>query len=374
MSQPKIAIVSGEISGDQYASLLALSLKKIKPSAEILGIGGNKLKQSGVKIIAENPLFGSFGISSVIRNIGKYVKFLNLCVSSIRKENPDLIIFIDNPGFNLNLAKKLPDFRKIYYITPKFWAHGYQRVFLIKHLFEAVIVIFPFEKKLFEKEGVPAFYFGHPVLDLIDETKHDEGFFEKTGLNKRKTIVGIFPGSRKEEIELILPILIKAIKLIQKNHHVSSIVSCADEAFLPTIKEIMDKEKFNCPVWTGSPHMMARNSYIALAASGTMNLELALLGTPMIVFYRMGKLNYIIARIIVQLNCVSPVNIICDKKIIEEFIQNINWLRFQRVFSQILYSDSEKRKSQIEYFKKMREQLGSQNISEKVAQFILQRI
>lgn len=374
MSHPKIAIVCGEISGDQYASLLALHLRKIQPDTEIIGIGGRKLSQSGVKIIAKNPLSGSFGIYSVIRNIHQHIKFLNLCASAIRKENPDLIIFIDNPGFNLNLAKKLTDFRKIYYIVPKVWAHGYQRIFLIRHLFEAAIVIFPFEKKLFEKEGVSAFYFGHPVIDLIENSTDNNDFFETTGLNEQHTVIGLFPGSRKEEIEWILPVLLKAGKFIQKDYKVCFVVSCADENLLPIIKKIIEKERFHCSVWTGSPHVIARVSHLALVASGTMNLELALLETPMIVFYKMNRLNYIIARIVVQLQSVNPVNIICGKKVVEEFIQDINWLKFNRVFSQIMDKESEKRKTQIEYFKSLKEQLGCKNVSERVAQFILERV
>ncbi|MCM8788221.1 MAG: hypothetical protein NC907_00340, partial [Candidatus Omnitrophica bacterium] len=125
---------------------------------------------------------------------------------------------------------------------------------------------------------------------------------------------------------------------------------------------------------TGSPHTIARHSRIALVASGTMNLELALLGIPMIVFYKMARINYFIARIIVQLNYVSPVNIVCGKKIVEEFIQDVNWYKFRRVFSELFGEASEKRKAQIEEFKNMKQLLGGEKVSEKIASFISQRI
>lgn len=369
-NQPKIAVVSGEISGDQYASLLVLHLKKIIPSAEIIGTGGNRLKHSGIRIIAENPFSGSFGISSVIKNISHHIRFLNQCASAIKKEMPDLIVFIDNPGLNLNLAKMLHDFRKIYYIPPKIWAHNYQRVFLIRHLFESVIVIFPFEKRLYEKEGVSVHYFGHPVADLIDIDIKDENFYAITGIKKADDVVGIFPGSRSEEVSYILPVLVKAAKNIIKNHRVSFVVSCAEETLFSLIKKIMEEEKFDCPVWTGSAHIAARHSRIALSASGTMNLELALLGVPMIVFYRMSPFNYIIARTIVQLRYVSPVNIICGKKIIDEFIQNVNWHKFQKVFQQIFEYGNIKRKMQIECFEKLKQQIGNRKVTQEVAEFI----
>ncbi|MCM8824919.1 MAG: lipid-A-disaccharide synthase [Candidatus Omnitrophica bacterium] len=370
----KIAIVSGEVSGDQYAHLLALQLRKTIPHIEIVGIGASGLERSGIRIIAENPLSGTFGVSSVVRNLKQHAAFLNACVSAIRKENPDLIIFIDNPGFNLNLAKRLSGFRKIYYIPPKVWAHNYQRIFLIRQLFESVIVIFPFEKMLYEREGVPAYFFGHPVVDLIDNAGTDQEFFRKTEIDKQDSIVGLFPGSRKEEVIHILPLLVQAGKLIQKNYRVSFVVSCANEKLFPVEKEILESKKLDWPIWVGSAHAIAGRSHVALAASGTMNLELALLGIPMIVFYRMAGINYFLARIIVQLSYVSPVNIVYGKKIVEEFIQNVNWCRFQRVFSELFEESSEKRKAQIEEFKNMKQQLGGEKVSEKIASFISQKI
>lgn len=370
----KIAIVSGEVSGDQYARLLALQLQKTIPHIEIVGIGASGLERSGIRIIAENPLAGTFGVSAVLKNLKRHMAFLNACVSAIRKENPDLIIFIDNPGFNLNLAKRLPGFRKIYYTPPKVWAHNYQRIFLIRHLFESVIVIFPFEKMLYEMEGVPAHFFGHPVIDLINNFSADEEFFKKTKIDNHNLIVGLFPGSRKEEVIHILPLLVKAGKLIQKNYRVSFVVSCADEKLYPVEKEILESKKLDWPIWVGSAHAIAGRSHIALAASGTMNLELALLGIPMIVFYRMAGINYFIARIIVQLNYVSPVNIVCGRKVVEEFIQDVNWYKFQRVFSELFEESSEKRKVQIEEFKNMKQQLGGEKVSEKIASFISQKI
>ncbi|HOJ31714.1 MAG TPA: lipid-A-disaccharide synthase, partial [bacterium] len=330
----KIAIFSGETSGDQYASLLAYQLKKIFADVEIIGIGGPKLQASGIRIIAEHPLSGTFGFSAVAKTLCKQVKFLHHCIRIIKKENPDLIVFIDNPGFNLTLAKNLYDFKKIYYIPPKIWAHDYQRIFLIKHFFHSVIVIFPFEKPIYEKEGIPAYYGGHPVLDLISEEK-DEDFFQKTGIDKNIPLIGFFPGSRQEEIKHILPLLIKAGKIILQKYHVSFAISCAEERLYQMQKKILERENINWPVWKGSTHTLAKNSKVALAASGTINLEIALCDTPMLVFYKMEPVNYTIARIIVQSGYVSPVNIVSGRKVVDEFIQNINWYRFQRVFSEV---------------------------------------
>ena len=370
----RIMIVSGEISGDQYAGLLALQLKKLSSDIDIAGIGGKKLKSTGIRIILENPVSGDFGITSVLKNLWPHIRFLKQCKKAIEKENPDLIVFIDNPGFNLALAEKLNNFRKIYYVPPKIWAHNYQRIFLIKNLFDSVITIFPFEKQLYEKENIPSYYFGHPVVDLICEYEDFNDFLQKMRIRKNSQIIGIFPGSRKEEIRNIFPLMIRAGYEVKKKYpYVDFIVSCADESLYEILKTMIEGEKIDWRIWNGSAHILAKNSQVALTASGTMNLELAILGIPMIVFYKMDRINYSIAKTIVHCNYISPVNIITGKKIVEEFIQDVNWNRFMRIFSEI-FEQGEKREKHIQQLKHLRLILGEKDVSARVADFIMEKL
>ncbi|HON05791.1 MAG TPA: lipid-A-disaccharide synthase [Candidatus Ratteibacteria bacterium] len=370
----RIMIVSGEISGDQYAGLLALQLKKLSSDIDIAGIGGKKLKSTGIRIILENPVSGDFGITSVLKNLWPHIRFLKQCKKAIEKENPDLIVFIDNPGFNLALAEKLNNFRKIYYVPPKIWAHNYQRIFLIKNLFDSVITIFPFEKQLYEKENIPSYYFGHPVVDLICEYEDFNDFLQKMRIRKNSQIIGIFPGSRKEEIRNIFPLMIRAGYEVKKKYpYVDFIVSCADESLYEILKTMIEGEKIDWRIWNGSAHILAKNSQVALTASGTMNLELAILGIPMIVFYKMDRINYSIAKTIVHCNYISPVNIITGKKIVEEFIQDVNWNRFMRIFSEI-FEQGEKREKHIQQLNHLRLILGEKDVSARVADFIMEKL
>lgn len=370
----RIMIVSGEISGDQYAGLLALQLKKLSSDIDIAGIGGKKLKSTGIRIILENPVSGDFGITSVLKNLWPHIRFLKQCKKAIEKENPDLIVFIDNPGFNLALAEKLNNFRKIYYVPPKIWAHNYQRIFLIKNLFDSVITIFPFEKQLYEKENIPSYYFGHPVVDLICEYEDFNDFLQKMRIKKNSQIIGIFPGSRKEEIRNIFPLMIRAGYEVKKKYpYVDFIVSCADESLYEILKTMIEGEKIDWRIWNGSAHILAKNSQVALTASGTMNLELAILGIPMIVFYKMDRINYSIAKTIVHCNYISPVNIITGKKIVEEFIQDVNWNRFMRIFSEI-FEQGEKREKHIQQLNHLRLILGEKDVSARVADFIMEKL
>jgi len=370
----RIMIVSGEISGDQYAGLLALQLKKLSSDIDIAGIGGKKLKSTGIRIILENPVSGDFGITSVLKNLWPHIRFLKQCKKAIEKENPDMIVFIDNPGFNLALAEKLNNFRKIYYVPPKIWAHNYQRIFLIKNLFDSVITIFPFEKQLYEKENIPSYYFGHPVVDLICEYEDFNDFLQKMRIKKNSQIIGIFPGSRKEEIRNIFPLMIRAGYEVKKKYpYVDFIVSCADESLYEILKTMIEGEKIDWRIWNGSAHILAKNSQVALTASGTMNLELAILGIPMIVFYKMDRINYSIAKTIVHCNYISPVNIITGKKIVEEFIQDVNWNRFMRIFSEI-FEQGEKREKHIQQLNHLRLILGEKDVSARVADFIMEKL
>jgi len=165
----KISILAGEISGDNYGALLARNLKQISPQIEISGAGGEKMKKEGVEIIEGMPT-GYMGYSSIILKLPEYLKFFKKVVSEINDTKPDIIIFVDNPGFNLKVAETLgKKFLKIYYIPPKVWAHNYKRVKKIKRNIDLVIPIFPFEKDIYEKEKIPFKYLGHPVVDLIQK-------------------------------------------------------------------------------------------------------------------------------------------------------------------------------------------------------------
>jgi len=360
----KICILAGEKSGDNYAGVLCSELKKLKDDIFIFGIGGREIEKFGVDLIKNVP-FGQMGFTGVLKKIFSYFKFLKRVVKKIKEEKPDLIIFIDNPGFNLEVAKRLKrKFKTIYYIPPKIWAHNYKRIEILRKYIDFVIPIFPFEKEIYKKENIPNYYFGHPFIDLI---KHKD--FEKKKNGKIK--IGILPGSRKEEIEYNLPVMKKVVEKLKKKFEFDVLISSSDENFKKYIEKIF--KDFSDFEIIDDLYLLINNSDLIFAVSGTVNLEVAYFEKPMIVFYRTSFLNYVFAKLVVKLNIISPVNIIVGKKIIPEYIQ---FFKIERVIEDT-FELIEKKKlydEEMECFKKLKEIVKEKEVSKNIAKFIIENV
>ncbi len=357
----KISILAGEISGDNYGALLARNLKQLSPKIEISGTGGEKMRKEGVKIIEGMPT-GYMGYSSIIFKLPEYLKFFKKVVSEINCTKPDIIIFVDNPGFNLKVAEKIgKKFLKIYYIPPKVWAHNYKRIRKIKRNIDLVIPIFPFEKEIYEKEKIPFKYLGHPVVDLIQKGKKIE---------KKRKIIGILPGSRIQEVKYILPVILKIISDLKKELDFDILISSTNEKIYKVIEKIIKGKKVIANIVKGNLYTVIENSDVILATCGTVNLEVALMKRPLIVFYRTSLLNYLIASFMVKLNMVSPVNLFLGEKIVPEYLQKIPEKKVKEDIIELI-KKGEIYKKQMHYFSILEEKMGKEGVSRKVAEFIL---
>ena len=356
----KISILAGEISGDNYGALLAKNLKQLSPQIEISGTGGEKMKKEGVQIIEGMPT-GYMGYSSIIFKLPEYLKFFKKVVSEINNTKPDIIIFVDNPGFNLKVAETLgKNFLKIYYIPPKVWAHNYKRVKKIKRNIDLVIPIFPFEKEIYEREKIPFKYLGHPVVDLIQKGEKIE---------KNRKIIGILPGSRIQEVEYILPVVLKIVSDLKKELDFGIFISSANEKIYRVIEKIIKEKKVNADIVKRNPYTVIENSDVILATCGTVNLEVALMNRPLIVFYKTSFLNYLIASFMVKLNVVSPVNLFLEEKVVPEYLQKIPEEKVKEDIINLM-KKGEIYKKQMYYFSILKEKAGNAGVSKKVAEFI----
>ncbi|MCM8820893.1 MAG: lipid-A-disaccharide synthase [Candidatus Omnitrophica bacterium] len=358
----KIAVIAGEKSGDNYAALLIDELIKIKKDVFIIGTGGEGIRRKA-DLFIESP-YGRMGFSGVILYLPLFYRAFQKVKDTIEREHPSFIVFIDNPGFNLKLAQVLGEkFPCFYYIPPKVWAHNYKRIRIIKKYIKAVITIFPFEKDIYQKEGIPAFWFGHPVIDLI---KTNQSLREESDM----PAIGLLPGSREEEVRYILPVFIHIVKIISKRRRVRVILSASDMPIKRIEEEILKKYHTEMEIIEGSPHIVIKEASVVLAASGTVNLEVALLQKPLLVFYRTRYLDYLLARLMVKLDIISPVNLIAGKKIIPEYIQHFPYRKITGNIEDIL----DKRalyKQQKEIFSRIAEITGRGNVSEAVAEFLI---
>lgn len=317
MDRPDIFVIAGESSGDKHLSQLVGDMLAIRPELNFAGIGGELLKGQGVKLIFDYSAINFIGFSKIVSNYLYLKKKLNYAVSKIAELQPKAVILCDFPGFNLRIAKKIRKKFKgkiFYYITPQVWAWHKSRIKQLRKYTDTCFTILPFEKEILEKGGVKAYYAGNPVQRQCDEFL---GIAQKEV--KDRKVVSIMPGTRKEEIARILPLLNDIGKLLAiKYKYRVQLISTGNIS-----KEFYRDRTNNSYIRiadTGSLNAIYNSDFV-ITKFGTSNLECAFLGVPFTAVYKASLINYLIAKMLVSLKHVSLVNIVMDREVVKEFIQ-----------------------------------------------------
>lgn len=318
----KLFIITGEYSGDIHASHVVKALKALNSDIEIEGVGGENLRNAGVKLFSDQKKMGAVGLTPKIVldhfTLGKRI------VDYIVKEfKPDAVLLIDYGVFNLNISKflKKAGIKVFYYIPPQVWASRKWRINTIKKNIDEVLCIFPFEKEMYESYGIKTHYCGHPLVSQLPEKADKDDFFEKHGLDRNKKLVSIFPGSRVFELKNLMSVFIKTAEELNKKH--PDLQFCISHA--PNLSDdVYDKylKKTNFKVIKGENQALLSVSDALILASGTVALEAALYQTPMIIAYRGPYLFYLIYLIVRCIKRVSLPNIIAGKSIVPEILQS----------------------------------------------------
>lgn len=316
----KYYIIAGEASGDLHGANLMSSLKKKDVNSQFRFWGGDKMQSEGGHLVTHYRNMAFMGFLEVIKNLRTILGFLKTCKTDILDYKPDVLILIDYPGFNLRMAKwaKKQGFKVIYYITPQVWAWHKSRVYDLGKYTDKLLVILPFEADFFKKYGFESIYVGHPLLDAIEKFKPNDDFL--ANIDNSKPIISLLPGSRKQEISVMLPIMLDAIH----NRNMTVIIAGASAIEPDFYKQILSKYGSDTSI-----HLVHDRTYdilsyadFALVSSGTATLETALFGVPQIVCYKGNAISYMIAKQLVDLKFISLVNLIADKEIVKELIQN----------------------------------------------------
>lgn len=368
----KIFIITGEHSGDIHASKVVEELKKSCPDLIIEGIGGENLKKAGVKLFSDQKKMSAMGFSFKI--LLDHITLGTRLVNYLTKEfKPDFVLLIDYGAFNLNIAKFLKknnkDIKIFYYIPPQVWASRKWRIKTIKKYVDKVLCIFPFEKEMYEKEGIETHYCGHPLISQLPPPANRDEFFEKHGLDKNKKLVSIFPGSRVFELKTLMKLFIKSAKILKKMHpDIQFLISHAPNLADDVFNKYLDKTEFK--VIKGENQAMLSVSDALILASGTVALEAALYQTPMIISYRGPWLLYFIYLFVRCIDRVSLPNIIADKDIVPEIIQGNAKPDFIAYNIEKLLYDAAFRVENIKALGKVKELLSDKNSAFEVAQEI----
>ena len=361
----KYFIVVGEASGDLHASNLIKEIHKKDISADIQAWGGDKMQKAGSDIKMHYKQLAFMGFWEVFKNLFSIYKNFKLCKQHILNFKPDVLILIDYPGFNLRLASfaKKKGIRVVYYISPKVWVWRSSRVKKIIKWVDRMFVILPFEKAFYETWKYDVMYVGNPVVDAINDYKGN-GIRIDFKLDERP-IIALLPGSRKQEIEHILPIM---LNLVSKYNKYQFVVSC-----MSSMKDIYQKitENINVKMIYDDPYGILKDSDFALVTSGTATLETALIGVPQVVCYKGSWLTYIIGKCFVNIKYISLVNLILDKKLIVELIQGKCTSDNIGIELNKLMIENDHVKKIKKGYDEIREILGTEKVSVKVADQII---
>ena len=357
----KIFFLAGEQSGDLHGALVIKQLKRIFPEVAVSGVGGSMMKEAGMECIYSCDDLAVIGFIEVIKNIRRLMNIEKGIAEWLKKERPEMVVLIDYPGFNKRIAKiaKKLGIHVLYYICPQVWAWHSSRVKEYTEIISESIVVFPFEVDIWSKAGGKVNYFGHPLIGVAKPEKTKSEFL--SGLEITKTpVISLMPGSRKQEIGYILPELLKTAKLILNEfadaQFILPLASAIDDSL---INEYLIDSSLPIKVVRGQTYDAVAASDLCIVASGTATLETAIIGTPMIVVYRVNWLTSFLSRYLIEAEHIGLPNVIAGKRIIPEFIRDKFEAQLIAKEAVDILKDKNRQKSMHESLNAVREKLGN---------------
>lgn len=365
----KYYIISGEASGDLHGSNLMKALFEKDSNAEIRFWGGDLMQQVGGTLVKHYRELAFMGFAEVVMNLRTIFKNINFCKEDILDFKPDVLILIDYPGFNMRIAEfaKKNGIKVHYYISPQIWAWKENRIKKIKRDVDEMSVILPFEKDFYEKKHhFPVHFVGHPLIDAIsNRTQVDDALFRKENKLSKKPIIALLPGSRKQEIKKMLSIM---LQMADKFKAYQFVIAGAPSQDFEFYHQFMNKE--NVQFISNKTYDLLSVSYAAIVTSGTATLETALFKVPEIVCYKTSWISYQIGKRLINLKFISLVNLIMDKEVVKELIQDeFNEKSLEIELTKIL-EENIRNKLFSDYFE-LEKKLGGKGASKKVADLII---
>lgn len=370
----KIFFSAGEASGDLHGASLAREIKKISPSTEIFGFGGDEMLAAGVRLVRNYKDYNVMGVAEVIKNLCRILKLLDDLTEIISEEKPDLLVLIDYPDFNWRLAKRAKKLgvKILSYIPPSAWAWRKGRAKSCAEIADEFIAIFPFELPVYEQAGAKISFLGNPLVDTVKTKFSEEDARNFFGVTKSDHIILLLPGSRKQEIKLLLPEMLKAAEILSEKRPTKFFLPIADGVDEEELRKKISATKVEITLTKKNRYDLMKISDAAMATSGTVVLEAALLNLPCVVLYKMAKLNFFIGKLLVDIENFSLPNILAGKKIQPELLQNE--VQAEKIVDEILklYCGESHREKVVAELKSACDKLGKPGAAERVAKKILE--
>lgn len=318
-------LLAGEASGDAHAAEVVHELNKMNSNIHFSGMGSREMKQAGVDVFFDSSSIAVMGIVEVLKRWGTIKQAMELVKSQIDTTRPDLLVLVDYPEFNLKMARhaKALGIKVLFYISPQVWAWRPKRIHKIGQSIDHMAVLFNFETEYYEKAGIPVTFVGHPLVDKVKTSVELEGERQRLGKSADKRVIGLFPGSRQSEISRLLPMMLEtAKKMQQQDNRLIFVLPVAFNLDMDSIKTQCDDSGVDIILTQGDIYDVIANCDVIVSCSGTVTLEIALLGVPLCVIYKMSWLSYQIMSRLVTIEHISLVNIVGREPIVKELLQN----------------------------------------------------
>lgn len=316
-----LLVVAGEASGDLYGAALVRELRARGADFPIWGVGGDRMEAEGAELLYSTREFSVLGFTEVVRRLPFFFGALRRMRREAAVRRPAAAVLIDFPGFNLRLARALAamSIPVVYYVSPQVWAWGFGRVRVLREVARIVLVILPFEEAIYREHGVPVRFVGHPLLDIAHASLAPEEFRAKHGTSSERTIVGLFPGSRRHEVDLLLPPMLRAMRSLRgEGFPVTAMIGAAPTLGDDAYRSAGEGER----VVRGETYDLLAASAFAFVASGTMTVEAACVGTPMAILYRVSPVSWMIGKRLVRVPHIGMVNLLAGERLAPEFLQS----------------------------------------------------
>ena len=368
-----ILVVAGEISGDLHAAKVVEAVKARDAAVSFWGIGGDHLKEQGVELLQHTDRMGVMGIGEVLKQYRFFKGVMQQVLDEVDRRKPDAALLVDYPGFNLRLAAQLKKrgVKVFYYISPKVWAWNKKRIPKMAKVIDRLMVVFPFEVDLFKGTGLQVDYVGNPLMEQID------GFLKTEPMElpwQSEHRIALLPGSRRQEIQRILPSILEAAQLLEARFpEISFMIASPNERIMNLVKEQIaaaETKPSRLEVVCGEAREVMRQAEAAIVTSGTATLETALIGTPHILVYKTSPFTFWFARSVVKIKHIGLVNIIADRTVSPELIQHTATPEAMAAEAEKLMGDTGEHSAMLEGFAELREILGAKKAANNVAAII----
>ncbi len=368
---PRIFVIAGEESGDVHGAALVRELRALEPRVEVEGFGGRRMAEAGCRLHLDLVQHAVMGVAAVVRNVRFFRRVYRDAVDRIRRTRPDLVVPIDYPGLNLRIARaaRAASVPVLYYVSPQVWAWLPHRIRKIARSVDKMLVLFPFEERLYLDRGIRVEYVGHSVFDAMAAEPPDPGFRDRLGLRADEPLVALLPGSRAQEVDRLLPLILDAAALLKRERPAARFaVPCARPAFVEAVRRQAAARGLEVAILEGEARAVVRNARVAIVASGTATLEGLYFGTPMVVVYRVNPAVYALARLFLKTRHIGMVNILGgDRDVVPEllsFRDRPQWVADRAVE---LLDDGEPRRRVLEDLAQVRAALGERGASRRAA-------